>query len=55
MEKNKLIVDDRIERLEINHDKLKANFKGIEDAVGQNDISSRKRSVQSNAPGIAGD
>jgi hypothetical protein len=31
-----LITDDRLARIEMNHDKLKAHFKGIEDAVGNN-------------------
>jgi len=47
------LVDDRLERIEMNHDKLKAHFKGIEDAVGNNDLGSGKRSGLSNAPGGA--
>jgi hypothetical protein len=44
MDKQKLIVNDRLERIEMNHDKLKAHFKGIEDAVGNNALGGRKSS-----------
>jgi len=37
-------VDDRLARIEMNHDKLKAHFKGIEDAMGNNQLGSRRSS-----------
>lgn len=39
----------------MNHEKLKAHFKGIEDAVGNNDLGGRRRSGLSNQPGLMGD
>ena len=48
MDKQKLIVNDRLERIEMNYDKLKAHLKGIEDAVGTNTLGNRKASRLSN-------
>lgn len=52
MDKQKLIVNDRLERIEMNYDKLKAHFKGIEDAVGTNTLGNRKTSRLSNGSTI---
>jgi len=40
-------MDDRLARIEMNHDKLSAHFKGIEDTMGTNQLGSRKPSFPS--------